>query len=274
MTDTVDGRASLLASAVRRRIVEHLAGLPPLALEGQPTRSSGMTAAELGEVLGLHQTTVRFHLDQLVAGGIVEAHFVRAGRVGRPSKRYFVAQEEVPVESSPQVGPYQVLAGLLAGALDPAGERPTPEEAGRRWVRERLGAVPAVTGSRAEAAPAATTGEWLAAVGGVVDLLEEWGYFPDLEVDGRQGDAHLVLRDCPFLDLARVRPEVVCGVHRGLLRGALEMAGESGARVTLQPFTGPRTCQAHLRRDRDRPSDRPTDPTEPLPTGTDQETPR
>ena len=67
---STDGSA-LLLSRVRRSIVDQLSALPRLAVEGRPTRDRGLTAAELGEVLGLHSTTVRFHLDRLVAAGVL-----------------------------------------------------------------------------------------------------------------------------------------------------------------------------------------------------------
>ncbi|MGD8199251.1 helix-turn-helix transcriptional regulator [Ornithinimicrobium sp. W1679] len=256
------GGAFLLTSAVRRSIVDHLVGLPRLAVEGRPTRDDGMTAAELGTVLGLHSTTVRFHLDQLVSAGLVGSRFVRSGGAGRPAKRYFVVEGELGPVARPGVeGPYQVLATLLAGALDPADEgRLTPEEAGAEWVRHRLEEGDD-HGLREDDVPhaASTAGEWVAKVGGVVDLLQEWGYTPDLSVSGREGDVTLTLRDCPFLDLARIHPEVVCGVHRGLLRGALEAAGEQDAGVSLRPFVGPTTCHAVLLRHRTPPGE-PIDP--------------
>ncbi|WP_202879716.1 helix-turn-helix transcriptional regulator [Ornithinimicrobium pratense] len=239
--------AALLASAVRRRIVDTLAGLPRLAVEGRPTRTSGLTAAELGQVLSLHSTTVRFHLDQLVAAGLLEAHFVRGGGAGRPKKKYVVVDGELTPPESPQAeGPYQVLAALLAEALDPESvAHLSPEEAGAEWARQRL----ADRGRTGPERPAATAGEWVGKLGQVVDLLSEWGYTPDLSVEGAEGEATLTLRDCPFLELARVRPAVVCGVHRGLLRGALEVAGEEQAEVSLRPFVGPRTCHAVVFRD-------------------------
>lgn len=248
--------ASLMASSVRRSIVEQLRALPPLAVPGRPTRDTGLTAAELGRELGLHSTTVRFHLDQLVDGGLVQAHFVRSGGAGRPAKRYVAAPVAQAAPEPATEGPYQVLATLLAGALDPAdGPRPTPEEAGAAWVRRRLGAGPDEQLSE----PSRTTGEWVGKVGAVVDLLQEWGYTPDLEMTGRQGDVRITLRDCPFLELARERPEVVCGVHRGLLKGALEVAGEDEAGVSLRPFVAPGTCHALLLRDRT-PAGEPIEP--------------
>ena len=251
------GADSLMASAVRRSIVERLRALPPLAVSGRPTRDTGLTAAELGQELGLHSTTVRFHLDQLVDGGLVDTHVLRSGGAGRPAKRYVASAEAQAVPEPAIEGPFQVLATVLASALDPTqGESPTPEEAGAQWVRRRLG----VDGTEPLAEPARTTGEWVGKVGSVVDLLQEWGYTPDLEMSGRHGDVRITLRDCPFLDLARESPEVVCGVHRGLLKGALEVAGEDAAGVSLRPFVAHATCHALLLRDR-------TPPGEPIEPG-------
>ena len=233
---------TLLASAVRRRIIDHLAALPWAvddALGEGATRREGLSAAELGALLGLHTTTVRVHLDQLVAGGLVETAFVKADGAGRPRKKYFVAQGRL--EPSGHAGPYQVLAELLACALDPADQVGlSPEEAGRRWARRRAGDV------EADLPPARTPGTWLGKVGAVIDLLVEWGYTPQLSTTGDGRTVDITLRDCPFLELARSHPAVVCGVHRGLLRGALSSVGETAVDVSLQPFVGERTCAATL----------------------------
>ncbi len=247
MRDAADvNGAALLTSAVRRRIVEHLAELPRLAAEG-PTRERGLTAAELGRVLGLHTTTIRFHLDQLVAAGILRSQFVRSGGAGRPAKRYVVEETELgTVVAGSSEGPYQILATLLADALAEGGqEGVSPEAAGRDWVRRRMAARAPEGGTPTSAG---TPGEWVGKVGAVVDLLSEWGYVPDLAVTGQEGDVTLTLHDCPFRDLARVHPDIVCGVHLGLLRGALESAGEDQAGVSLQPFVTPTTCSAVLLR--------------------------
>ncbi|MGD8150929.1 helix-turn-helix transcriptional regulator [Ornithinimicrobium sp. Y1694] len=245
--------AALLTSAVRRRIVDTLAALPRLAVEGRPTRDGGLTAAELGDRLDLHSTTVRFHLDQLVGAGLVDSHFVRDGGAGRPKKKYVIVEGDLSEVVRPDAaGPYRMLATLLADALDPStATELTPEQAGIDWVRRRLAERRAAAGGDRGAAPerAGTTGQWLGKVGGVVDLLEEWGYTPDLTLDGAEGDLTLTLRDCPFLDLARAHPAVVCGVHRGLLKGALQEAGEEQAEVSLRPFVAPATCHAVVVRD-------------------------
>jgi predicted ArsR family transcriptional regulator len=248
--------AGLLGSAVRRRIVEHLDGLPRVAAEGRPRRDQGMSAAELAVLLGLHVTTVRFHLDQLLAGGLLDSHHVRSGSAGRPAKKYVVLDGDLaqigrpaPDRAEDPVGegagePYQVLAGLLAATLaEGDAARLNPEEAGREWVRQRV----------AERAAGAAPGDGPSGPGAgphvgaaVTDLLREWGYRPQLS-GGEEGSPLVVtLHDCPFLDLARAHPAVVCGIHRGLLRGALEAVGDTETEVSLHPFVDARTCQAVL----------------------------
>ena len=51
---------------------------------------------------------------------------------------------------------------------------------------------------------------------------------------------------CPFLPLARTHPEVVCAVHRGLMRGTLEVFGEDDVELSLTPFVEPHRCLAHM----------------------------
>jgi predicted ArsR family transcriptional regulator len=231
---------ALLASPVRRAVVDELAALD------EATRRVGLTAAELGSRLGLHTTTIRFHVDQLVAGGMLEAHFVRSGGVGRPSKKYLLHERAFAESSAGQENPdpYRVLAGLLASAMSAGeSEQLTPEEAGVRWARKRAASA------RAGAPGASSSGADRSAgskVDGVIELLAEWGYTPQTEPaeDGTAVD--ITLRQCPFLDLAHTHPDVVCGVHRGLLRGALTAVGEPDGRVSLQPFVGPDTCRARL----------------------------
>jgi predicted ArsR family transcriptional regulator len=232
--------AALLVSPVRRAVVDELAALD------ETGRRVGLTAAELGSRLGLHTTTIRFHVDQLVAGGVLEAHFVRSGGVGRPSKKYLLHEKALADSEAGQesAGPYRVLAGLLASAMSAGeSEQLTPEEAGIRWAQHRAAAVlPGTPGASSSGADRSAGPK----VDAVTELLAEWGYTPETEPaeDGTAVD--ITLRRCPFLDLAHTHPDVVCGVHRGLLRGALTAVGQPDARVSLQPFVGPDTCRARL----------------------------
>lgn len=228
----------LLDSPVRRHIVDLLAELAS-APDATP-EASGLTAAELGSRLKLHTTTARFHLDQLEASGLVESYF-RRGKVGRPRKLY-----RTPARALQPTGDdaaLRALTGLLTDAWQRTddGEPLTPEQAGRRWALHHAappdGTVP----------PQATTpGRWLGKVGMTVDLLHQWGYRPDVRTGDGGRTVELVLVGCPLMTLARDRPDVVCGVHRGLLKGALEAVGETDTEVGLLPFVEPHQCLARV----------------------------
>ena len=223
----------LLDSPVRRRLVDLLANQPD-------TSAGGLTAAELGDALDLHSTTARFHLDQLEDAGLVESHLQR-GKVGRPRKVYRLPTRPLPERSSE--GAFRVLTNLLTSAwADTAdGERPTPEEAGLRWARTH-----AVDPDRPAPRQARSPGAWLGKVGETVDLLRQFGYQPEVRTEDGGRTAELTLVDCPFLELAHAHPDVVCGVHRGLLRGTLEAVGEPDTEVGLRPLVEPRVCLARI----------------------------
>lgn len=232
---------SVLDSPMRRQIVELLAGLPI----GADGRRPGLSAAELGERVGVHATTARFHLQQLEANGLVEPVWER-GRVGRPRKLYRVSSRPVPADPvDPREGAggeaMTTLLELLSGPWQ-EGElagRVTPEEAGRRWALEHADVGPTPE-------QALTPGSWLGKVGVTVDLLAHWGYQPEVRTQDGGRTAELTLVDCPFLPLARTHADVVCGVHRGLLKGALEAVGEPDADVGLRPLVTPRQCLARI----------------------------
>jgi predicted ArsR family transcriptional regulator len=130
-----------------------------------------------------------------------------------------------------------VLAGLLAQSWPTDGGDPiSPEEAGRRYAAEH--ADP----ERASTTAATSPGRWLAKVGDMVDQLEHWGYTPELSTSHGGRTVSIALHNCPFLALARVRPDVVCGVHHGLITGALGHVGEHAVHIDVMPFVGPTRC--------------------------------
>lgn len=221
----------LLNSPVRRTIVD------VLARSGETGQPAQMTASQLAELLELHVSTTRFHLDQLVAAGLLESAFVREG-VGRPRKVY----RQVPGSFTDQGDDHamQILAELLTDsfAAQVDGEPVTPFVAGRRWAEQHI-PVESVQ-------PASTPGAWLAKIGRLIDALKDWGYTTNLTVSGGGRTAELHLDGCPFLDLARSNPAVVCQIHRGLISGALARFGEDDAEVSLEPFVGPQHCLAHV----------------------------
>lgn len=236
--------AALLVSPVRRRIVDTLASLPLFSGDLTPNRATGLTAAEVGERLGLHVTSARFHLEQLVEAQVLTSSFHRHG-TGRPQKRYAALPHQA-VTAAPPDDAYRMLAELLTEALAPReGGALTPEDAGSRWAHEH---VRRLSGAEEldEPSPARTAGQWLAKVGRLLDLLETWGYDPSVRTTDHGRTAEVALARCPFLSLAEAHTEVVCAAHRGLLRGALDVFGEPDAEVHIEPFALPGVCLARL----------------------------
>jgi len=79
----------------------------------------------------------------------------------------------------------------------------------------------------------------------VVALLDRLGFAP-----GPDARVNVVrLRRCPLLEAAHKNPEVVCGVHLGLVRGALDELGadpEQTELTALEPFSEPGACRLDL----------------------------
>lgn len=182
----------------------------------------GADVTTLAAGTGLHPNTVRSHLDQLVEAGLVRGAPLRRGQRGRPSVRYVAA----PVGDA---GGYRLLASVLASALAEQGEQdpePAAVAAGRRWGC-RLAEDRGPRGA-----------------GGTAEVVRE--LFDDLGFDPEHEDGQLVLRACPYRELARRHPDVVCGAHLGLLRGAVDSQGGAGDDAWLQPFVSPTRCTAGL----------------------------
>lgn len=234
-----DIESDVLSSPTRQAIMELLqeAGSIPDGRSRDDTVERGLGASDTAAALGLHVTTARFHLERMVAAGAaVTAQ--RRGSVGRPRKIYVAAGPERPSLASPEA--LHAFTELLTSAwADTADGAPgDPERAGERWVEARAdGSAP-----RSAASP----GAWLGKVGMAVDLLDEWGYQPELRTSAGGRTVELTLTGCPFLSMARAHPDVVCGIHRGLLRGTMAAVGEDATDVDLQPFVTERSCVARL----------------------------
>ena len=71
-------------------------------------------------------------------------------------------------------------------------------------------------------------------------MLDERGFEP--RVDGLE----VTMSRCPFADLARESPAVVCSMHRGLVEGVLAEAGSTLAVDELE-FPAPGVCVLRLR---------------------------
>ncbi|MEV4823467.1 helix-turn-helix domain-containing protein [Micromonospora sp. NPDC049274] len=186
---------------------------------------------ELAAATGLHPNTVRFHLEVLIEAGFVTGQPAQRGGPGRPHTVYRSVAPPVPTSG------YQFLSTVLAAQLHRRDAGELAEEAGNSWLRR--GHAPTAPTPGADPVSTATTT--------ALALFTELGFEP-VHVGGA-ASGQIDLRACPFIDVARQYPDVVCGMHLGLLRGVVE-ATAPNVSADLIPFARPGTCVAQLTFDR------------------------
>lgn len=219
--DTRTHRA--LAGASRVRVLEFLR-----------TVARPVSAPEAAEQVGLHPNTVRLHLERLADAGLVERTTEHRTGPGRP--RLLFAARPVPSDASTRSEDgegYRTLAGILAGQL--AQRSAAPEEAARAgaaWARS----LPQEFRGQAPASAERATGQ-------LVHLMDRLGFAPSTPVAG----APIELHRCPFSEVAAQHPDVVCGVHLGLIEAVLDDLDAPLRAARLEPFAAPGLCRAHLR---------------------------
>jgi predicted ArsR family transcriptional regulator len=200
-----------------------------------------MDARELADRVGLHHNTVRAHLRVLERGGLVDRAPEPRDRPGRPRMVY----RALPLPEDRYELLSKILATLVAQAVPdaPAGA----DAAGRAWGR-------VLARGEEDGSPETQ-------VARMVGLLADLGFDPELTA--ADGGGRILLHACPFVEVAREDPAVVCSVHLGIMRGALEELGGLVEATGLDPFVEPDLCIAHLAIAADR--DREREPAGPPP---------
>jgi predicted ArsR family transcriptional regulator len=197
--------AGALAHPSRRAVAEALG-----------SAAGGLTVAGLAERVGLHPNAVRQHLEVLQrAGVVVAAPSPPTGRRGRPSARYALAAPQAVAA----VG-HRELVRLLLELVRRAGTDEDQVEA-FGWEQGR-GLV--ARDDPVEALPAAFAG---------------LGFAPEEvtpERARRAGEMDLRLRACPFKEAVLAEGgHLICALHRGLVRGALERVDEDAELAVFEP---------------------------------------
>lgn len=190
---------------------------------------AGLTGAEVAARTGLHPSTVRAHLDRLVDAGLLVRARASGGAPGRPPWRYRVAAP------APAPAPYRTLARALLDHLATSGGTPAAVAAGQAWGRSLAGTA---AGSPVET---------------VVEVLQQLGFDPrpptkssDSAGENSAGEIEVHLYTCPFLELVGEHPDVMCGLHAGMIQGVLDAAGASAGQAVLEPFAAPTACVVRL----------------------------
>lgn len=210
-------------------------------------RGDSVSKDEAAAALGVARSVATFHLERLVADGLLTTEFRRlTGRrgpgAGRPAKLYRRAEGELSV--SLPARQYDLAAGLLAAAVAEAIQSETPvAEALTRVATARGRAL----GERARQ-EAGNRPSHRALLDAALAVLDEEGYEP------HEHGAEVVLANCPFHALVDQQRDLVCGMNRDLLGGMADAVGDDVMAARLAPSEG--SCcvrldtKQHARKDR------------------------
>lgn len=185
---------------------------------------------DIAERTGLHPNTARFHLEALVRASLAVRETQDRETPGRPRIGYRAVPD----------GPagrrrYRLLAEMLTSMIaatmtDPGG---AAEHAGREWGAYLTEQPPPYQRLTAREAVAKLTA-----------IMDELGFAPQAAGGDRQ--YRLSLRQCPFREVAQHHQNVVCSLHLGLMRGALDRMRAPVTAGRLDPFAEPSLCVASL----------------------------
>jgi predicted ArsR family transcriptional regulator len=222
---------ALLADELRQRLYRFVAAQP-----------HPVTRDQAAAAVGISRKLAAFHLDKLLSAGLLETAAPdpasRRPGPGRAPKAYRPAAAEVTL-SIPQRR-YDLLGDVLVRAIVADGPASTTRHTAQQLARDRGQALGERV--RAERRLGRLGPERALTVLG--ELLAACGFAPARAPTQRQ----LVLRNCPFQQLARRAPELVCGLNQDFVAGLL--AGLRSRRVdaVLQPDAAadPTRCCVHL----------------------------
>ncbi len=208
MRDQIESLAAL-ADPVRRRLYDAVVAT-----------SEGLSREQAAAVVDIPAHSARFHLDRLVAAGLLDVTSRRlTGRTGpgagRPAKVYRRSAATVEVSVPPRR--YDLVASVFAGA-----------------VQRSLGGAELAQALAAEAHQAGHDDAWAHDAGGddeerTTAVLEGRGFAPYPTDEG------IRLRNCPFDALAREHTALVCGVNRDYVAGVVDGLGCTGLTAVLDP---------------------------------------
>ncbi|GAA4893265.1 putative ArsR family transcriptional regulator [Stackebrandtia albiflava] len=215
---------AVLAEPTRRALYDFVA-----------RQTSPVSRDEAAAAVGVPRNTAAFHLDRLADEGLLTVdHERRTGRsgpgAGRPAKLYRRSSQQITVTLPERR--YALIGELLAAAVEEA-ER--TGESARAVLDRRAEELGNRLGHEARRARPAGSGD-----DPVVAALEDNGFEPRVAGDS------IVLGNCPFHDMARRHPALVCGMNLRLVEGMLDGLAVSGVGAALAP--GPDRCCVRLER--------------------------
>jgi predicted ArsR family transcriptional regulator len=186
---------------------------------------------EVAQRIGLHANTARFHLEALVEAGLAVRETEDRQSPGRPRIGYLAVADGAGGQRRYRLLA-EMLTSLIAGTMLAPGK--AAEDAGREW-----GAY------LTEQPPPYQRPSTAESVAKLTDIMTDFGFAPKTEA-GDGGQYRLGLQQCPFREVAERHQDVVCSLHLGMMRGALDRMRAPLYADRLVPFVEPGLCVAWL----------------------------
>lgn len=192
---------------------------------------------EAAGAVGISRKLAAFHLDKLVAAGVLQARFEPVAgirKAGRAPKVYEPADADIQISIPPRQ--HGLLADILLDGVLTEGEGEGARQAVMRAAGGRgrqLGGAERARGrlGKLGAERALTRAE---------GVLGRYGFEPLRDTPGC-----LRLLNCPFHPLAARSPELVCGLNHSFLEGFLDGLQARSVQAILDPREGECCVRLH-----------------------------
>jgi predicted ArsR family transcriptional regulator len=215
--EVIPARAAYAGEHVRRNVI----------LDALLEAPAPMSVQMLAEQVGLHVTTVRFHLAKLISSGAVNVVPGSSSGRGRPPAHY---------EAAPRSRLFTFLPLLLDqfGSTEAAREQ-LAANAGRIWARNHSAHILQIDVPD----PASVA----------LEILGQLG-FRVSTVTSIFGEHELKICSCPLREIALTHPEIASGIQRGAIEEALALTSPALASqysVSIVPDALNGECEVMVR---------------------------
>ena len=190
-----------------------------------------LSVVQVADMVGIHANTARFHLESLVDAGLA----TRQSEVSsQPGRRRILYAGNLPNQTPERVQGYRLLAQILTGTIAARSQDggAAMYEVGYQW------------GAYATTRPApfeVLNEEQIDHR--VMDKLDTLWFSAEFK---QEPCPCLELHNCPFMDLARSAPGIICRMHVGMINGSLAELRSKQRVVEFHPLMGPALCRGIL----------------------------
>jgi predicted ArsR family transcriptional regulator len=188
-----------------------------------------LSATEIAEVIGLHRTVARSHLEKLVQAGLLRSGTRRKAGGGRPAKTYSLSEDRLEIQLPPRA--YETLSLLLVRLLSRFNGQATDlaRETGWEYGRELAASLPRQPGSNRPEFEV------------ILAALVERGCSPSV-VERTPRRIVLEVNNCLYQEMAGLSPELVCALSIGTICGLVGV--QPGAHRQMRSITnGDEVCR-------------------------------